>query len=390
MSADYLPLALSAFGVFYIVAGYPVLLALWRGRKAPGVAKSLSFTPRVSIILAVHNGAAYIRSKLESLLAFDYPKDRLEILVVSDGSDDDTDAIAQEFESQGITLIPAPRAGKAAALNRGIARATGEIVFFTDVRQPLEPDSLRHLAANFADPSVGGVTGQLVLLRGDSGEQADMDLYWRYELWSRKRHSAIDSLFTTTGCIYAMRRSLIEPLALDTIADDAFHALHAFFRGYRIVFDPEAIGYDYPALSGTEFRRRFRTLAGLWQVHARIPELFTRRNRMRFHFLSHKFSRLALPWLILLFVASTLALPDSDFRNVLLGLEAAFAALALLNRFVPDRSALKRITSPIQTFLILNAASIASVAVFFVPPARIWSPTRVQPRMNSAEQPPHL
>jgi cellulose synthase/poly-beta-1,6-N-acetylglucosamine synthase-like glycosyltransferase len=163
----------------------------------------------------------------------------------------------------------------------------------------------------------------------------------------------------------------------DTLTDDAVLPLRAFFRGYRVVFDPAAIAFDYPAVAGTEFRRRFRTLAGLWQVHARFPELFTSRNRMRFHFLSHKFGRLMLPWLILMFFAASAALPNSWFRTLLLAAGAAWLALALLNNFVPPASSLKRLTSPAKTFLVMNAAALASLAVFFVPAATLWAPTRV-------------
>jgi biofilm PGA synthesis N-glycosyltransferase PgaC len=300
--------------------------------------------------------------------------------VVSDGSTDDTEAIAERFEKAPITLLKVPRGGKAAALNQALAVASGEILFLTDVRQPLDPLALSHLAANFADPTVGAATGELKLMPGEDGEHKDMDLYWRYEVMARKRHSDIDSLFTTTGCIYAVRRSLAEPIPPDTLTDDATMALRAFFRGYRVIFDPAAIAYDYPAVAGTEFRRRFRTLAGLWQLHARMPQIFTRRNRMRFHFLSHKFSRLVLPWALLLFAGASIALPASRFRTSLLVIELAFVLLAAANRFVPKGFPLKRISSPAQTFLVMNAAALAAVAVFFVPATRLWKPTRVESR----------
>jgi cellulose synthase/poly-beta-1,6-N-acetylglucosamine synthase-like glycosyltransferase len=374
----YLALIVSAALIFHIVAGYPLLLSRNKGVVRPPVAKDPAFETTVSAIVAVHNGEAMIRRKLEVLLALDYPRELVNIIVVSDGSTDGTEAIVREFEDRGVTLLIAPRGGKAAALNRGLAAAAGEIVFFTDVRQPLEPASLRHLVANFADSTVGAVTGELRLLRGDTGEQADMDLYWRYEVWARRRHSGIDSIFSATGCIYAMRRTLTGPLPPDTLIDDAVLTLRAFFKGYRVVFDPAAVAFDYPAIAGTEFRRRFRTLAGLWQLHVRLPELFTSRNRMRFHFLSHKFSRLLLPWLILLFFGSAAALPLSLFRTSLLIAGAAWLSLAVVDGFVPRSFPLKRLTSPARTLLVMNAAALAAIAVFFVPATRLWTQTRVQ------------
>lgn len=362
----------------YIIAGYPVLLALGKDRRLPPVRKDLNFEPSVSVIIAVFNGATQLRAKLEGLLAMDYPARLLEIIVVSDGSTDGTDAIAKEFSGRGVVLIRAPRGGKAAALNYGFARASGEILFLTDVRQPLEKSALRHLVANLADPTVGAVTGELKLVRGDQGEQADMDLYWRYEIWARSRQSEIDSIFNTTGCIYAIRRALVEPIPADTLTDDAVLPLRAFFRGYRVIFDPLAIAYDYPAVAGTEFRRRFRTLAGLWQVFARFPALFTSANRMRGHFLSHKFSRLAMPWTLLIAFGATLAMPDGWFRNTLLGCHAIPVLLALSNSLIPQGWALKRLSSPARTFFVMNAAALSALAVFFVPATMIWKPTEVQ------------
>ena len=378
MPGAWIPLIAAAAIAFYIMAGYPIVLAALRRRRAPPIAKDLSYQTTVSTILTVYNGGAFVRSKLESLFALDYPKELLEIIVVSDGSSDETEAIVQEFSGQGVVLLAIPHSGKAAAVNRGLACATGEILFFTDVRQPLDRMALRHLVANFADPTIGAVSGELRLVRGDGGEQADMDLYWRYEVWARKRQTAIDSVFNTTGCIYAMRRNLTEPIPPDTLSDDAVLPQRAFFKGYRVVMDAEAIAMDYPALQGTEFRRRWRTLAGLWQVFARCPKLFTSSNRMRFHFLSHKFSRLLLPWTILTILAATAALPHSPARSWMIGGDCALLLLALVDPVVPARTSLKRLSSPARTFLAMNLASMAALVVFFVPAHRLWVPTRVK------------
>jgi cellulose synthase/poly-beta-1,6-N-acetylglucosamine synthase-like glycosyltransferase len=373
----YLVLALAGVLVFYTVAGYPMLLALRRGKGRPPVAKDTRFETTVSVIMAVYNGESMIRRKLEVLLGLDYPRELVNIIVVSDGSTDRTEAIVREFGGRRVALLIVPHRGKAAALNAGLKAATGDIVFFTDVRQPLESRCLRHLVANFADATVGAATGELRLVQGDTGEQADMDLYWRYEVWARQNHSRIDSLFNTTGCIYALRRELAEPLPPDTLTDDAMLPLRAFFRGYRVIFDREAIAFDHPAVAGTEFKRRFRTLAGLWQVHTRLPELFTNRNRMRFHFLSHKFTRLLMPWAILVFFGATAALPHSWFRTVVLSAGAFWLLLAASSGLVSANSPLKRLASPARTLLVMNAAAMAAVAVFFVPANRLWTPTRV-------------
>jgi cellulose synthase/poly-beta-1,6-N-acetylglucosamine synthase-like glycosyltransferase len=378
MSVALIVLMISAALALYTLIGYPILLAIIPADRRPS-GKDLRHQPTVSLIMVVYNGARHIRAKIEAILALDYPKQQFEIIVVSDGSLDETESIVREYANRGVQLIVTPHQGKSAGLNAALERASGEILFFTDVRQPLDRMAVRHLAANFADPAVGAVTGELRLMRGTEGEQADMDLYWRYELWARRRHSNIDSIFNTTGCVYAMRRELASPVPPDTLSDDAILPLRAFLAGYRVIFDPAAIAIDYPAMEGSEFRRRFRNLAGLWQIFVRVPQLFSSRNRMRFHFLSHKFSRLMLPWALLVALLATLALPASPLRFILLATTALILLLAALDRLIPKGFPLKRFSSPARTFLVMNIASLAAPIVFFVPPARLWVPTRVEP-----------
>lgn len=367
----------------YILVGYPLLLSRVRGRRCPPVRKDLGFRPPVTIVMVVYNGATYLGPKLETLLGLDYEPEKRRILVVSDGSTDATDAIAASYASRGVELLVCPHAGKAAGLNAAFEHLAlhpvpGELVFFTDVRQPLDRMALAHLAANFADPTVGAATGEMRLIEGTAGEQKDMGLYWRYEIWARNRHTEIDSLFNTTGCIYAMRGSLVSALPADTLSDDATLPLRAFFAGYRVIFDPAAIAYDYPAVAGTEFRRRWRNLAGLWQVHFRFPQLFTSANRMRWHFLSHKFGRLLLPWALLGIAGSTVALPAGTLRSALFICEGIPVFLAVVDPWMGDvLGPLKRLASAARTFLLMNLASLASIAVCIVPAQRLWKPTKV-------------
>ncbi len=362
---------------FYILLGYPLLLALLRHPAAPVVRKDKNYLATVTVLMAVYNGAAFLRKKLEYLLALDYPRELVDIIVISDGSTDETDQIAEEFASSRVQLLRVPKGGKARALNAALPLAKGQILFFTDVRQPVDPSCLKHLVANFADPTIGAVSGEMRLLKGEGGEQADMDLYWRYEIWARKKHTEIDSLFSATGCVYAMRRELAAPLPPDTLSDDVVLPQRVFFQGYRIILDPEAVVYDYPTKTGAEFQRRTRTLAGVWQVFLRSPALFTR-SRMRWHFLSHRFGRLVLPWTLIAIYLSTAALPNAYWRNSLLLNELFLPALALLDRFVPKGARLKRLTSPARTFLLMNFAALSAMRVFFVSAEKLWSaPTAV-------------
>lgn len=361
----------------YILVGYPLLLSKWRN-FGPPVRKDPDFRTTVSVLLAVYNGEQFIAKKLDNLLSLDYPADLLDIVVVSDGSTDATDRIVLSYADRKVRLVRVPHAGKAAALNAAMQQATGDLLFFVDVRQTFDSQALRHLVANFADPSVGAVTGELRFVHDDRvGEAADIDVYWRYEIWARQQHSLIDSIFSTTGCIYAMRRSLAEPIPPDTLVDDAVIPLRAFFRGYRVVIDTEALAFDYGVVSGGEFRRKLRTLGGVWQVWVRMPQLFTSANRMRLHFLPHKFGRVVLPWLILIGLIAALLLPDGLVRSTLLATALAVLLLAALDVVLPKNFILRGISSPARSFLVLNVASLLSVLVFFVPPERLWKPTRL-------------
>ena len=377
-------LALFSALAFYFMVGYPLLLWKWPFSRL-AVAKDLLHTPSVSVLMAVHNGEAWLDDKLATLLALDYPGDKLEIHVLSDASTDGTEAIARNYAHRSVILHSLPRNGKAGALNHGLSVAQGEILFFTDVRQKLHPQALRHLVANFADRRTGAVTGELRILSaaGAEGEQASMDLYWRYELWARAKQSAQYSLFNTTGCLYAMRRDLARPLPPQTLIDDAELPLQAYLAGYRILFDPASIAYDYPTAQGTEWGRRMRTLGGMWQVFARHPRLLFLPHPMWLHFVSHKFGRLLLPWCLIGTAVATALLPGGLAKDFLLLNEAALLLLAALFPWLGADSALRRYSSWARTFLVMNVAAILSLKVFFVNPQQMWLTTRVDRKAAS-------
>jgi cellulose synthase/poly-beta-1,6-N-acetylglucosamine synthase-like glycosyltransferase len=359
----------------YTLAGYPIVLALWARFRSRPVHKE-NAPKRVSVLLPVRNGERWLRAKLESLLALDYPADLIEILVISDGSTDATDDIAREFAAHGrVHLLRVAGGGKAVALNAGLERACGELLFFTDVRQALEPKSLRNLVACFADPSVGAVSGELVIRDGTTLEEVSVGLYWKYELWLRKRESQIDSVMGATGSIYAMRRELATPLPPGTLVDDMFLPLTAFFRGYRIILDETAKAFDYPTALDTEFRRKVRTQAGVYQVIRLYPQLLAGRNRMWLAFVSHKLARLALPFALLLAAGTSFALAE-PWRVLILSAQALFYGTALLDPLVPEGWALKRLSTPVRSFVVLLAAAFCAAFVLFRPAEEVWKETR--------------
>jgi biofilm PGA synthesis N-glycosyltransferase PgaC len=373
-----LPIALfcgaAALGL-YIVIGYPLLLGLMARLWPKPVLKSRQ-RKTVSVVIAAHNGERFIGAKLDSVLALDYPRELMEILVISDGSTDRTDSIVQGFAPQGVRLLRVPRGGKCAALNAAIPQARNEILLLTDIRQIVEPESLQAMIDCFADPGVGAVSGELVIRGGASHDEADTGLYWRYESWIRNRLSEVDSIFGATGPFYALRRELAVPIPPDQLLDDMYLPLAAFFRGYRLIVEPRARAFDYPTSREAEFTRKARTLAGNYQILRSYPALLGPGNRMWFHYASYKLGRLALPWVLFLLFVSSCFLP-LPWRWLMLGGQAVFYGLAALDPWLPGGFPAKRLASFARTFASLMLAAVWGLKVFFVPPRSLWKETKI-------------
>jgi len=373
----------SAAVLLYVLAGYPLLLGLLTKTRQKPFLRAFD-EKSVSVVMAVRNGEPWIAQKLRNILALDYPRERMEIIVVSDGSEDHTDQLAAGFAAQGVRLIRVPAGGKAAALNAGIAAASNEILFFTDVRQPLAPDCLRHLVSCFADPRVGVASGELEIRRGASHDEQNIGLYWRYEKSIRKHLSGLDSVMGATGCVYAMRRQLAVPLPPSLLVDDVYLPLAAFFQGFRVVFEPRAKAFDDPSSLRVEFRRKVRTLSGVYQVLWFYPRLLMPfSNRMWFHFVSHKLGRQVLPFAVLTLAGSSLALPDPWRALAVIG-GLLFCFLAAVDPLLPQTGFTHRLSSAARTFLVFVAASFCALGIFFFPHSLFWKPTRIGASKPSA------
>ncbi|HEY3739713.1 MAG TPA: glycosyltransferase [Bryobacteraceae bacterium] len=364
--------AITAALIAYILVGWPLLLGLW-ARLFPRPIKK-EFVPRtVTAIVAVNNGEKFLGGKLDSLLALDYPADKLDIIVVSDGSTDGTDALVGEYSARDarIQLLRLPRGGKCAALTAAFAKATGEVLLLTDVRQTLDRNCLRRLVACFADPKVGVASGRLRIVKGDSdGEQA-VGLYWRFELWIRDRLSAIDSMFGATGPIYSIRRELAVAVPSDVLLDDMYLPLSAFFKGYRLISEWDAVAWDVPTSVDEEFVRKVRTLAGNYQLMKFYPRLLGPGNRMWLHYMSYKVGRLVLPYVLIVFAIACAFTPGWLPKASLAGL-GLLLLLAALDGWLP----FKRLTTTAKTFVTMMAAAALAVRVFFVDPRSLWVVTR--------------
>jgi glycosyltransferase involved in cell wall biosynthesis len=367
---------LSGAFLVYVLVGYPALVVLISKWFAVPVLKERRFLS-VSILLPVHNGERWIRAKLESISQLDYPKDLLEVIVIADGCTDGTEEVVRQFANPGISLLSVPRGGKAAALNVGMRHARGDILFFTDVRQSLQPDCLQYLVACFADPFVGVVSGQLVILPGRTREEADIQQYWRYEKRIRRALSDLGSALGATGCIFAMRRTLAVPMPSDTLLDDVYLPLAAFFRGYRTVVESYAKAFDYPTILSSEFRRKLRTQAGVYQLIRAYPRLLLPSHRLWIHFVSHKLGRLLLPFALIVLVASGVAL-DAPWNAVVATGAAIFFGLAGIDVWVAQTSPLKRLSSAARAVVVLLAAAFCALTVFVPSAHHLWTETRVR------------
>ena len=299
--------------LIYIYLGYPLLVFLIGAIRRRTVRKEVQY-PSVSIVIAAYNEEAHIRQTIENKLSLEYPRERLDIVVVSDGSTDGTDALAGSFRAQGVrSLRQEPRQGKTAALNLAVREAVGDIIVFSDANSIYSRDAVKRLVANFSDETVGYVTGKLIFGRPDGTTAGDgCTTYMRYENLLRESESRIGSIVGVNGGIDAIRKTLYEPMTPDQIPDFIL-PLKVVEKGYRVVYEPGAVlREDALEQSSDEYRMRVRV--ALRSLHA-IRDMKHLMNPFRYglfawQFLSHKTLRyLAFLFLIVAY-ATNLALWD--------------------------------------------------------------------------------
>ncbi|UXI66339.1 glycosyltransferase family 2 protein [Tahibacter amnicola] len=329
---------LSLAGVFYTFIGYPLLvgvLARWRPRPI----ESSQWQPTVTVCIAMHNGYRWLDAKLDNLLAHDYPPDRLNIVVVSDGSDDGSAERLRARASDRVTVIVEPqRRGKTACLRLAIGQATGEVLVFTDIRQRLEPGSVRALCAALGSGELAAVSGALAFESAD-GYAASVDAYWRYESWLRRAEAASGSVVGVTGALYAVRRADMPLPPPNLVLDDVWVPMQIAARGGRVGIEPRAIAWDQPSSNAAaESARKRRTLAGNWQLLAMWPRLLLPgAHPLWWRYVSHKVSRLLVPVLLGVAFICNVALSLTGFGYFALFLAQVSAyGVALAGMFRPQ------------------------------------------------------
>ena len=356
--------------LIYTYGGYALLLRLLPTR--PVTLEPLSavpFNPTVSILMAAHNEEAKLAAKLKNIASLIYPPGKLQVVVVSDGSTDRTAAILRDaatgknpgrFEA---ILLPQAQ-GKAAALNRAAAAASGDILVFFDVRQSVDLDALEQLVAPFANSLVGAVSGEL-LLEASVGQPSSeaLGIYWRIEKLVRKLESQTGSVVGATGAIYAMRRTLYVAIPAGTLLDDVLLPMYVARAGFRVLFQPAARARDLVFQEkGKEFSRKVRTLTGNYQLLRLAPWLLTPANPLLFRFISHKLLRLVAPFVLGTLLLLSALLP-STFYRASFSMQLVFYGLAACGALWPRSRSIKAVAIP-NTFAMLNLAAVRALINF--------------------------
>jgi poly-beta-1,6-N-acetyl-D-glucosamine synthase len=349
---------LSALFIIYTYVGYPFLIHRLATRKTLPPLQTPSEWPEVSILIPVHNEVKHIENKIATLRALDYPKDKLHITFISDGSEDGTnERIAKETDFQLITYTP--REGKPTAINRGVADAnTKPIIIFTDARQNIAPNAVQQLVMRLLQEDVGAVSGELVFGESQSHTGENVGLYWRYEKMIRKAESLVHSVPGVTGALYAIRKEDVQPLYPDAILDDFEVPIHLLKKGKRILLEDTAYVYDQVQEdTEKEYLRKIRTLTGNFQSFENNLWLFSpAQNPIWWQFLSHKVFRLLVP-IALFFCFTTSLLASGIFYKLALIAQLAFYSLAFGASAIPELKN-NKLANFCEVFFKLNWACV--------------------------------
>lgn len=319
----------------YHYMGYPLFLALLsKVRKRPVTQGDI--TPPVSLVVLAYNEDAVISDKIRNCLLLDYPQDRLEIIVVTDGSEDSTPEIVRSYKGERVFLLHDPdRRGKSAAINRGVEEASGDILVFSDANAFYSVDALRKLIRNFNDLKVGAVSGRKTILGTQVAITRSEGLYWWYESIVKYMESNLSSTVGVVGEMMAIRRSLFTPIPTNVINDDAFMMQKVLRQDYRVIYEPEAVCWEVSAQSmEAEILRRQRINAGRFQLLLRVRLWPWNQPFVLFQLISHKFLRLFLPLFMIGALlgngAAVVFLATPNLMRWLFVAQSAFYGLALL------------------------------------------------------------
>jgi cellulose synthase/poly-beta-1,6-N-acetylglucosamine synthase-like glycosyltransferase len=367
---------ISAIIVFYSFFGYGIILFVLVKLKRIFTKKrnymSDTFEPTVSIIVACYNEATIIKEKILNTLQIDYPKDKLQIIFISDGSTDGTDSTIADFEEIELLHQPA-RKGKSAAENRSVKYANGEVIIFSDANTFLKKDVVRKIVRHYINPSVGAVSGEKRIYQDktENAAGAGEGFYWKYESKLKQWDSELLTVVGAAGELISFRKHLFENLEEDTILDDFILSLRITQKGYRVQYEPEATATETAsANSKEELKRKIRICAGGWQAMSRLTSLLNvfKHPILTFQYVSHRVLRWTLaPVLLVLLLPINFALSaDSDFYTILLDIQLLIYAAAFFGYLLENKSIkIKLLFIPFY-FLFMNYAAIAGFFRFML------------------------
>jgi cellulose synthase/poly-beta-1,6-N-acetylglucosamine synthase-like glycosyltransferase len=364
---------LLAASIAWCYAGYPLFIAgLARFRPRPVRRGDASWRPTVTVVVAVRNGQHLLEQRVRNLLDQQYPAERLGIVIVCNGSDDATLAVARKLASAHprVQALTSPALqGKAGAINRARESARGDIIVFADARQTFAPDAVMRLVEPLADTRVGVVTGRLLVARADTASVEGVRLYWGMESRLRNAESRSGSVVGATGAIYAVRAVLLPDIPANLILDDVYVPMRIALAGYRVVMAPEALAYDVPATDQrAEFDRKRRTMVGNIQLVRSLPALLSpRANPLFVRFFSHKVLRLLTPFSAIAMVLLSAALDGLLYKAFLVGSLAVYllGALGLVSS-IP-------VLSVPSAFVLLHGAIFAAIWRWRDDASRVWT-----------------
>ena len=346
----------------YIYVGYPILVS-FLARFFGGEPTREAVTPLVSLLVPAYNEEAHIEEKLRNSLSLEYPREQLEIVVASDGSTDRTNAIVERFSGQGVKLLMMrENIGKAAMLSRTVPLLRGTIVVFSDTSSQLEPDALRQLVRNFADPRVGCCSGLYRLGKSPDLRAQGEGLYWKYEAFVKRQESRLHSILGAHGAFYAIRKSLFQGLGGAAINDDYLIPMRIVAQGYRAIYEPTAVAWERELASVEgEFARRRRIAAGNCQQITELRGMLSPRyGWVAFCFFSHKLLRTIAPLLMLGLLISNLWV-TSRWAHIIIGLQLLLYVTAVIG-YVCHRQgkAVRWLSAPLY-FCLGNLAMLAGL-----------------------------
>lgn len=357
---------LSVAALAYTYVGYAVLMrGLAAGRSLVPSMPESGEVPSVSVVIVAFNEQERIRARIANILASEYPADRLDVIVVSDGSTDSTAASVREFSEKRVDVIERPtRSGKAACLNAAFAHVSGTVVVLADARQRFAADTIHRLVRHFADPKIGAASGSLEIEAARSAVGRGVGSYWKMEKALRESEARWDSCIGCTGAVYAVRRNAFEPIPEDTLLDDVVIPMQIARKGFRVLHDAEATAYDpQPLEPEAESRRKRRTLAGNFQMLFRYPTwLMPGGHRLWWQLISHKYLRLAAPLLLATVLLANLALLSSPWYQLAFIAQCAFYLAALVGRFT---GASVRVLALPAGFVFLNLSVLSAAWHYF-------------------------